>query len=165
MKPAWRASSRASRVKISATTGLLFCRRRPSSLYSRKPENSAGGGERGGALGEQETADGEGGRCGGQGSAATGQLHRTHLPTNARCAHNPQTKPSQARQPTCCAGALQELDEDAAHGALDLVGRLLEAFAAHKVLLVVVPAAQQVGRGSARVADAQGEWQRLSGTG
>ena len=29
------------RLKISATTGLVFFRRRPSSLYSRKPLNSA----------------------------------------------------------------------------------------------------------------------------
>ena len=57
MNPAWRASSRASRVKISATTGLLFCRRRPSSLYSRKPENSADGSKGGGESGEKGGKD------------------------------------------------------------------------------------------------------------
>jgi hypothetical protein len=41
MKPAWRASSRDRSAKISATAGLVFFRRRASSLYKRKPENSA----------------------------------------------------------------------------------------------------------------------------
>ena len=58
MNPAWRASSRESSVKISATTGLLFFMRRPSSLYSRKPENSAGiqaGGGGGQRYGHRDT--------------------------------------------------------------------------------------------------------------
>ena len=41
MKPAWRASSRERSAKISATAGLVDFRRRASSLYRRKPENSA----------------------------------------------------------------------------------------------------------------------------
>ena len=42
--------------------------------------------------------------------------------------------------PTRGARALEELDEDFAERAGDAVGRLVEALAAHKVLLVVVPA-------------------------
>lgn len=62
---------------------------------------------------------------------------------------NKQKKGKRGRQGTLTRGAraLQELDEDLAHVALDGVSGLSKALVAHKVLLVVVAAGGEGGGG------------------